>query len=479
MVEHTSAPPTAPALPPLLAALLALVAAHRPAFRQERPFQRALALVFGHLFAFARHTITQCLVALGLTEADWSAWYRLFSVPRFDYDRLTACFLDEFLTALPAEGPVVAVVDGVQVGRSSRTMPGTAWLKDPHTPPFKPGPWRAQRFVHLAGLLPRTADGYSRALPLRWEPAFPEKAVRPAGMAARREWEAGLAGINWLRQHLDRAGRPAQRLLVVGDGSYDVTDLWAGLPARVTLLARTARNRALYALPAAAPPRRGAPRKYGDRAPTPAAWLHERSGWQDTTLAVRSRTIPVRYRVEGPFVVKGAASQPLFLLVVKGVARQGRHRRREPAFWLVSAVQDGETWQLPLPAEELLAWAWQRWEVEVCHRELKSGFGLGEIQCWGPLSAVLSVRWTAWVYAVAVLAGVRAWGLTEGPVRPPGRWWGGARRWSLGTLWRGYRQALWGTREFRALWTGTGATWCEKETWLAGLQNAVAGSLRA
>ncbi|MDQ7034772.1 MAG: hypothetical protein Q9P01_08020 [Anaerolineae bacterium] len=27
---------------------------------------------------------------------------------------------------------------------------------------------------------------------------------------------------------------------------------------------------------------------------------------------------------------------------------------------------------------------WQRWEVEVCHRELKSNFGLGNKQCHNP-----------------------------------------------------------------------------------------------
>ncbi|HSK83314.1 MAG TPA: hypothetical protein VK902_07890 [Rubrobacter sp.] len=45
---------------------------------------------------------------------------------------------------------------------------------------------------------------------------------------------------------------------------------------------------------------------------------------------------------------------------------------------------EGGEWVLPYPAHELLTWAWQRWEVEVCHREMKSGFGLGEAQWLGP-----------------------------------------------------------------------------------------------
>lgn len=320
MAEHTT---SLPVPSPLLTELQALLAAHRPAFRQDRPFARSTALVLASLFAFARHTVTQLLVALGQTEQDWSAWYRLFSVPRLDYAALTRCYLRETLREMGADRPYVAVVDGVQVPRHSRTMPGTTWLKHPRTPVFRVGIHRAQRFVHLAALLPRE-QGYSRALPLRFEQAAPQKAVRREVLPARKEWEAGQEAMTWLRTELDAAGRQEQDLLVVGDGSYDTAGLWTSLPERTVLLARTARNRALFALPHPAPKRRGAPRKYGERARPPAAWLQERRGWAQTTLEVRGRRIPTRYRVEGPFVVRTASSQPVFLVVVPGIDRRVR-----------------------------------------------------------------------------------------------------------------------------------------------------------
>jgi hypothetical protein len=105
--------------------------------------------------------------------------------------------------------------------------------------------------------------------------------------------------MSWLRGELDAAGRREQLLLTVGDGSYDSAELWTSLPERTVLLARTARNRALFALPVPEPKRRGARRKYGERARTPAAWLQEHSGWQEATLEVRGRRITTRYRVEG------------------------------------------------------------------------------------------------------------------------------------------------------------------------------------
>jgi hypothetical protein len=81
--------------PPLLAKLLALLHAHRPAFSQERVFLRALGLFFSEIFTFGRHTITQALLALGLTDADWTAWYRLFSHGRFVAEKAAAILLSQ------------------------------------------------------------------------------------------------------------------------------------------------------------------------------------------------------------------------------------------------------------------------------------------------------------------------------------------------------------------------------------------------
>lgn len=243
MSEHTS--PSAAS--PLLDALRGLLSAHRPAFLQERTFLRAQALLFGHLFSFARRTVTQALAALGLTECDWSAFYRLFGAPRIDYEALTRCFLSETLPHVHAGAPYyVAVVDGVQLPRHSHKMPGTSWLKNPRTPPFAPGIHRAQRFLHLAALLPRSGEGYSRALPLRLEPAFPEKALAAEGFEPRKQWEAALAAIRWLRGSLGGAGREGQGLLVLGDGDFSGAEFRAELPEDgVVLVSRCAKNRAL------------------------------------------------------------------------------------------------------------------------------------------------------------------------------------------------------------------------------------------
>jgi hypothetical protein len=245
------------------------------------------------------------------------------------------------------------------------------------------------------------------------------------------------------------------------------------------LLVRSARNRVLHDLPPA-PRGRGRPRRYGQRAPTPQEWLHgaDAAGWTRATITVRGRQIPLRYRVEGPYLRRGAPEQPLYLLVVKGIdhARGRQRRQREPAFYLVNALAEEGHWVLPWPAVELLAWAWQRWEVEVTHREMKTGWGVGIVQCWQPTATMRAVQVQVWTSALLVLAGYRAWGYDRHPpiLRPAGLWWPGAVRWSLATLWRGYRHALASRPAFSPDWLGTRGTWAAKETWLHALDAVLA-----
>ncbi len=469
-------------IPELVRKLFQLLEAHRGAFRQERPYRRGIGLVMGELFNFGRQTVTQELMALGMVKEDWSAWYRLFSHPRFEEEALAECLLGETLEAVNPGEPYCVAVDSTSIHRSSLKMPGTSWLRDSRFSAFRPGIHRAQRFVHEAWLTP-LEDGYSRAIPLRFLPAFPPKAV-PAEGGLRREWQAGLDCLNWLRQGLDRLGRKEELILALADGSFDTLDTWRGLPERTLLVARTARNRCLYTLPDTEEPAGpGRPPSYGEKAPHPVDWLHAGlRHWPQALVRVRGRSVQMRYQVLGPYVREGIPERPLFLIVVKGMHRLvgkqiQRYKHRGPSFFLISAIFKNGSWQLPFPIQFILAWLWQRWEIEVAHREMKSSLGIGEKQCWNLRSAILSVQWSVWTYALLLLAGYRTWGLTGGPPTPA-CWWPGAKRWSFNTLWRSYRSALWGNAQFRASWSLSADNWLKKEAWLTGLGNACLASAR-
>lgn len=468
-------------VPALLAALWQLLLGARQVLRQERVFRRIVAFVFGELFALGRHTVTQILRTLGATDQDWSAWYRLFSHPRFDEAALGRQMLRETLThVLPME-PYVITLDGVRIPRSGKHVAGSSWWPGQNTAPFNRGLVRGQRFVEAAWLTPPEGS-YCRAVPLRWWPAPTEQAV-PSIAPPCKEWAAGIEALRWVRQEVDAAGRPTQIVVGVGDGNYDTQGVWQELPERTVLLVRCARNRALYALPKPEAVRRGAPCKYGERLPAPPQYLRRRKGLTPLTVRIRGRERHLAYQVVGPLLVEGAPDRPLFLIAVGGQSRQlgGKRPRRvyrPPMYYLVNAVLGADgSWQLPYSAEQLLVWAWQRWECEVVHRELKSGLGIGEKQCWGKRAALSGVQWGVWVYSLLVLAAYRTWGLTGGP-RRAGRWYASAKRWTLATMWQAYRAALWEVAEFRPLYAQSLDKWLKKETWMTGLHNSLADPAR-
>jgi len=458
----------------LLKHLFEIIQNHREIFTQERVYKRVVALLLAEIFVFARHTVTQLIMSLGMTEQDWSGWYRLFSHKRFNYDSASKVLFQETLKHVEGNEVYVVGGDATQTPRSSRKMEGSGWLRNLRTPPFMIGIPAAQRWFNGSWLLP-AENGYSRAIPIRWMPAFTEKS-KPQAHAPYKEWEAAVAFLQWLKQAFAQYGRADQAILMVADGSYDSLNLWKHLPDGVILFARSAKNRVLFHLPS---PQTGPGRKriYGERALSPQQIWQGRTGWRKLELMVRGRTRHLQYKVSQPMLRRGAAHRPLFLIVVRG--KKNKRTRRIPLPFLVNAVQDNNgQWLLPFPIETLLFWAWQRWELEVCHHELKSNFGLGNKQCWNPHAAVLSVQWSAWVYSILLLAGYRTWGLANAPDVPT-RWWRGSQRWSLNTLWRAYRTALWGQHEFHPLFTPTTTNWGEKEQLLQALKNSIFASARS
>lgn len=472
-------PSTVTEIAPLVKNFVLLLLAHEQVFKQERIFRRVVALALAEVLAFNRHTVTQLLVVLGLVKSDWSSWYRLFR-ERVNPRALSEVLFSQTLVHVSLDQPYIIGVDSTQVPRSGRKIEGSGWLHNPASPVFKRGIHQAQRFLHGAWFVP-AEKGYSRAIPLGLLPAFTQKARRQVSETCK-EWEAALSFIGWVREQLDAAGRQQQSLLALGDGGFDTLDLWKAMTGlhKVTLLVRSAKNRALYQMPPSRLGQRGRPRKYGHRFPTPEAWRKQGGRWRKLTLTIRGRSRRVDYRVtRHPLLRQGAPDTPLFLIVIRGQSYQagGKRRYREPLYFLVNAAWVKGDWTLPYPIETLLFWAWQRWEMEVTHRELKSGFGLGEKQCWHPVSAVTSVQWSAWVYALLMLAAYRTYGLCQMP-RPATAWWRGSQRWSLSRLLQQFRSAVWGQADFQPLWGEFTDDWGKKDLFMDALANIVQGSTR-
>lgn len=135
--------------------------------------------------------------------------------------------------------------------------------------------------------------------------------------------------------------------------------MWRGLPAQVALIVRTARNRCRSLLPPQTTGR-GRPQQYGKRAPQPVRWLAQQELFRRKRVLVRGRRITMRYQVHGPYLHDGVPGQAVFLIVIGGATwqrgkRRPRRGRREPALYLVTAVETDTGWVVPLSVGQILA----------------------------------------------------------------------------------------------------------------------------
>ncbi len=112
--------------------------------------------------------------------------YRVFSQGRFQYERASAVMFQESLKHVEAGEVYVVAGDTTQTPRNSSKMEGVSWLRNLRTPAFRPGIHLAQRWFNGCWMMPAEA-GYSQAMPLKWLPAFTEKARRQV-TPTRTEW---------------------------------------------------------------------------------------------------------------------------------------------------------------------------------------------------------------------------------------------------------------------------------------------------
>jgi hypothetical protein len=241
-------------------------------------------------------------------------------------------------------------------------------------------------------------DPNARCVPIHCLPTFSPKA-RYANPASRRsERDGWRAGIRQVRAWLDAAGRSEQLLLCVGDGRGGTKALGQWDLPRVVCCVRTRRDSRRCDLPSEAASGRGRPRVYSEAQWAPKQQWQQRTGWRRVPLTVRGRALRLLVKVLGLCRRVRWGTRVFFLWFSFGgipSARRGASRASRWRFGFTRCRTARAGGQLPVPLEVLLLELWQRWEIEVGFRQMKSGFGLGQKPCWGLDSGERSVAWSA------------------------------------------------------------------------------------
>ena len=422
----------------LLNYLLEQTARWASVFPQERSLQRAIALAFGILCGVGRRTLTRAIAFHGNTQKDWSADYKVFSRSPWEPRALFHPILEQAIQEHHLQRIVIST-DDTRVWRTGKHVPQTQWHRDPMGPAFQVNLRWGHRFLQSSVVLPlylQDQTSSSRSIPIRFEMAPVVK--KPAKNASEDELKAYrdlkkqknlsvqfVVLTQEVRQRLNQTGHQAKRLVQVGDGSFCNRTVFAQdwEAQNVTLVVRCRKDIVLC---------RRAPGKgrrfYGRTKFTPEQVRRRdsRARWQKAQIFHGGAYREVRYKELTRVYWQGGARQRVVrLLVVAPVgyrtSKNGRKYYRQPAYLL--------TTDLTTPAVELLQAYFDRWGIEVNHRDEKDILGVGQAQVWNKDSVSKVPALLVAMYSWLQLAGLKCYGPTRTEVYEPlPKWRRGAKR---------------------------------------------------
>jgi len=407
-------------------------------FPQERSLQRAITLAFGILCGVGKRTLTRAIAFQGNTQKDWSADYKVFSRSPWQPRALFHPIMEQAIQEHQLER-IVMSTDDTRVWRNGKHVPHTQWHRDPLGPPFQTNLRWGHRFLQASLVLPlylQDGQSSSRAIPVRFEMAPVVK--KPGKKADDAQWKEykrlkkqknlslQFVGLTReVRQHLNQTGHQAKRLFQVGDGSFcNRTVMREDWDAQnITVVARCRKDLVLCRRA----PGKG-PRFYGKVKFTPEEVRRRssRARWQKAKIFHGGCYREVRFKeLTRIYWQGGTQKREVRLLVVAPVgyrtSKKGRKYYHQPAYLL--------TTDLTTPAQDLLQAYFDRWGIEVNHRDEKEILGVGEAQVWNEQSVSKVPALLVAMYSWLLLAGLNCYGPTRTEdYEPLPKWRRGAKR---------------------------------------------------
>jgi hypothetical protein len=405
----------------LLQTLLKLIEGWDFVFPQERSRQRARAMAFGILCGVGKRTITRAISFHGNTHKDWSADYRVFSRSPWEPRGLFHPILEHAIKSHALDRIIVSI-DDTRIWRTGKHVPETQWHRDPLGPPFQPNLRWGLRFLQASVVLPlyqKDQESSSRAIPIRWEMAPVVK--KPGHKATEDELKIYqqekkkfnlsvqfVALVKELRQRLNTTGHQAKPLIAVVDASYCNRTVFSQdwKEQNVSVVARTRKDIILCKRA------RDGRRFYGKTKFTPEQ-IRRRSGlarWQIEKIFHGGCYREVRYKEMTKVYWQGGAKKRevrVFVIAPVGyrTSKNGRKYYRKPAYLV--------TTDLVTSAAVLLQGYFDRWGIEVNHRDEKEILGVGQAQVWNEKSVRKVPALLVAMYSWLLLAGLDCYGPTR------------------------------------------------------------------
>jgi hypothetical protein len=410
----------------MLAVIVAVMMEWGKVFAQRRTTKRAIRQALSSVCVLGRRTIARSYLVRE-NRGEWSGEYKLYNRSSWEAEELFNPILKEAIQM--CEGKILALgTDDTRIKKTGKKIPSTHWGRDPLSPPFRINLQYGLRFLHTSVLLPLyNQQGLSaRALPICFEQVDPVK--KPNKRASEEEKKAyrqqikkqnlstaALAMFKRIRGRVDQLGGEDKTLGFGLDGSFCNRTIFRADLDRTILIAR-ARKDAKLCWPA----KEGTRRKYSEEIFTPEEVRKDKQyEWKKAEIYHSQQLREVFYKeVSGLLWRRGGGTRVLRLLVVRPVAyrktRKGKLMYRKPAYLL--------TTDLETDSKQLLQIYFDRWQMEVAHKELKDNFGLGQAQVRSPKSVSRQPALVVATYSAIYLAALKTYGACRtadfGPLPP-------------------------------------------------------------
>jgi hypothetical protein len=385
-------------------------------FAQERSSMRAMELSLGTLCALGRRTLSRSICAVGRQQQDWSADYKVFSRSPWEAGQMFTPIMKEYLVRYPGDDPIGVAFDDTKLKKSGRKITSAFWQRDPLSPPFHVNFLYGLRFMHASLIFPHYRDGdfSARGYPVRFVecPAVKKPGKKATDVAKAQYKKAvkvhnlsqqGFEIMKGLRDELDRLGAEERKMIVAVDGSLCNRTILLKTTPRIEIVGRC-RKDARLCFPHPSEGRR----VYGKERFSPEAVRQNESiPWQKCRIHFGGAWRDIRYKEVGNVLwQRGAGRRFLRLLVVAPqpyrTSVNARRNYHDPAYLL--------TTDLTSKPETLLQCYFDRWQIEVNHREQKDTIGVGKAQVWSARSVPRQPAFAVAGYSLLLLAGLKEFG---------------------------------------------------------------------
>lgn len=398
--------------------LLALAQSWRHVFAQERTTLRSHQLMLALLLCVGRKWITRIHGTRNSPGLDWSADYKLFSRSSWEVRDL---FLPIIEGTLPywGQGPIMIAGDETRTRRAGNKVKRARWTRDPLSPPFHVNFIKGIRWVQFSALVPLTGQQgrTARGLPISFTPV--DLPPKPGPMASNQEKtqykkakNQGLMCLHareelrHLRERYDQQGASKRVMLVALDGGFCNRKMFTANLERTVLIARTRKDAVLchQDKDPQHPRRVYSPTKFS---PEQIAKDHEQHPWRTINIFFGGKKRSIRYKQVTQLLWQGGARRkPLRLIVLAPTPYQlspGMPRYyRQYAYLLVDDHRQA--------LKHILQCYFDRWQIEVNHREEKQHIGITEAQVWNDQSVDRVPAFKVATYSMLMLASLKAFG---------------------------------------------------------------------